>query len=556
MDISQTTLNPWKQIKVEDIAIKIHYGFTASSTKKNTGVKFLRITDIQEYKVDWYNVPFCEIDEYDLHKYLLHEGDIVFARTGATVGKSFLITGEIPNAIFASYLIRIKLSKKINPKYIFYFFQSADYWRQIGIRSIGIGQPNVNASGLGKITLPLAPIKEQNRIVLKIEELLTELDQAHKSLIRATRLLEIQRQSLLRNAFTGKLTEKWRSENDSIQANDFIRYIQTLKAETYRLELATWNDAKNKGKDPFLAKPKPNEDVIPLTKEEVNELDQLPERWNWTKLDSVTSITMGQSPAGTSYNEKGVGVPLINGPVEFGPSPFSTTLLTKWTTAPTKFCEAGDLILCIRGSTTGRQNISGFKACLGRGVAGIRAIGINQKYVNHFFSYSRRKIFELGTGTTFPNVSYNQLKDFPIPICSFEEQDQIVQEIEYKTTIIDNLELNINQNITRVEAFRLAVLKAAFEGRLSSNESDDDSIDKLLESIKYEQIEFIANEKILSKTRPKRVKNMEQQKGILEVLKENNGSLSTRELWLRNTTAPAEVKIDLFLSTTILLLAS
>jgi type I restriction enzyme S subunit len=77
--------NSWKELKVEDVSLKIHYGYTASSTKTNTGIKFLRITDIQDYKVNWDDVPFCEIDDYDIEKYILKEGDIVFARTGATV---------------------------------------------------------------------------------------------------------------------------------------------------------------------------------------------------------------------------------------------------------------------------------------------------------------------------------------------------------------------------------------------------------------------------------------------------------------------------------------
>ncbi len=109
-----TILNNWRQINVEDIASRIHYGYTTISTQKDTGIKFLRITDIQNYKVNWDIVPFCMIDLYDIKTYLLAEDDLVFARTGATVGKSFLIEGKPPTAIFASYLIRIQLSKFVN----------------------------------------------------------------------------------------------------------------------------------------------------------------------------------------------------------------------------------------------------------------------------------------------------------------------------------------------------------------------------------------------------------------------------------------------------------
>ncbi len=77
---------------------------------------------------------------------------------------------------------------------------------------------------------------------------------------------------------------------------------------------------------------------------------------------------MGQSPPGDTYNENNEGVPLINGPVEFGPDPFSETIIGKFTTAPSKMCKKGDLLICVRGATTGRTNIAGFDACIGRGV--------------------------------------------------------------------------------------------------------------------------------------------------------------------------------------------
>jgi type I restriction enzyme S subunit len=117
-------------------------------------------------------------------------------------------------------------------------------------------------------------------------------------------------------------------------------------------------------------------------------------------------------------------VPLINGPVEFGPDPLSETLEVKFTTQPTKFCERGDLILCVRGSTTGRTNIASGHACIGRGVAAIRA-SENQQYLNQFIISIRDRIFAMGTGTTFPNISGSQIKDILIPVPSIEVQVEI-----------------------------------------------------------------------------------------------------------------------------------
>ena len=93
-------------------------------------------------------------------KYRLSAGDIVFARTGATTGKSYLIENH-PEAIFASYLIRVGLSYLVHPRYVSVFFRSGPYWSQIERGKRGIGQPNVNARVLANITLPLPPVREQ-----------------------------------------------------------------------------------------------------------------------------------------------------------------------------------------------------------------------------------------------------------------------------------------------------------------------------------------------------------------------------------------------------------
>ncbi len=134
--------------------------------------------------------------------------------------------------------------------------------------------------------------------------------------------------------------------------------------------------------------------------------------WPTKRLGEVCEIIMGQSPDGESYNTTGEGVPLINGPVEFSAESFGKTVRTKFTTQPTKFCKEGDLILCVRGSTTGRMNIAGFDACVGRGVAAIRGKQY-QPWINHFVSSKRDEIHGKGTGATFPNVSGDSLANLP-----------------------------------------------------------------------------------------------------------------------------------------------
>src|SRR6266404_4781905 len=172
---SEVSPKPMVNVRLKDVSDSIQYGHTASAVAKPTGPRFLRITDIQNGTVDWNSVPSCDIVAEDVPKYRLSKGDLVFARTGATTGKSFLI-GDCPEAVFASYLIRVRVSADVDSRYLSAFFQSPDYWQQIEGGKRGIGQPNVNGKVLGEVQFPVAPLPEQRRIVAEIEKQFTRLE--------------------------------------------------------------------------------------------------------------------------------------------------------------------------------------------------------------------------------------------------------------------------------------------------------------------------------------------------------------------------------------------
>jgi len=194
----------WVWKKISDIANSIQYGYTGSAI--STGkYKMLRITDIQDNSVDWETVPFVKIDDKKAENYLLSDNDIVFARTGATVGKSFLIKKLSNKSVFASYLIRIQLKEKLNAQYVKYFFESGYYWEQIEDKSVGTGQPNVNGTLLGKLQIPIPSLTEQHRIVQKIEECFTLIDQIEESKLSLSQFIKQTKSKVLDLAIRGKL---------------------------------------------------------------------------------------------------------------------------------------------------------------------------------------------------------------------------------------------------------------------------------------------------------------------------------------------------------------
>ena len=161
----------WMWVRWGDLSQSIQYGYNAPAQESGR-IKMVRISDIQGGKVLWDSVPYCEIKEDDISTYLLGANDILFARTGGTVGKSYLVREVPEEAIYAGYLIRTRYSSLLCPEYLKYYMESQLYWGQLRNGTIATAQPNCNGKTLSKMVLPLPPLAEQKRIVEKLEQLL------------------------------------------------------------------------------------------------------------------------------------------------------------------------------------------------------------------------------------------------------------------------------------------------------------------------------------------------------------------------------------------------
>lgn len=161
----------WKWVRWGTLSESIQYGYNAPAQSFGR-IKMVRISDIQDGKVIWESVPFCNIHETEIADYILKKNDILFARTGGTVGKSYLVKDVPEESIYAGYLIRTRYSKSLCPEYMKYFMESALYWTQLKNGTIATAQPNCNGKTLAKMLLPLPPLAEQKRIVDKLEQLL------------------------------------------------------------------------------------------------------------------------------------------------------------------------------------------------------------------------------------------------------------------------------------------------------------------------------------------------------------------------------------------------
>ena len=271
----------WEWIRLGNICEPIRYGFT-SSAKDNGNSKLVRITDIQNNNVNWNNVPFCDVPTVKLKDLQLKTNDILIARTGGTVGKSFVVKNISEVAVFASYLIRIRLIDNELIDFVKYFLDSPYYWQMISLKQSGTGQPNVNATKLSEILIPIPPIEEQKRIVAKIEKLMPLVDEYAESYNRLQKIdnefEDKLKQSVLQYAMEGKLIKQ--DPNDE-PASELIKKIETEKAELIK-----------EGK---IKKSK----KLPAVTDDEKPFD-IPDSWEWVRLKQITTYGNFNSIKGSS----------------------------------------------------------------------------------------------------------------------------------------------------------------------------------------------------------------------------------------------------------------
>lgn len=212
------------------------------------------------------------------------------------------------------------------------------------------------------------------------------------------------------------------------------------------------------------------------------EVGVIPEDWEVKTLGDAAEVVMGQSPVGASYNRSGTGAPLINGPTEFTEK---YPIKIQWTSQPTKFCKKGDVLLCVRGSSTGRINISDDDYCIGRGVAAIRAkSGADTSFITFQVESAVKSILALTTGSTFPNIDGKSIRAIQFPLPPLPEQQAIASALSDVGALITALE----QLITKKRNIKQGAMQQLLTGKKRlPGFGGEWEVKKLGEILDYEQ---------------------------------------------------------------------
>ena len=287
--------NGWEWERWGNISQSIQYGYNAPALEHGA-IKMVRISDIQENCVLWDNVPYCQIEENDIDTYLLKVNDILFARTGGTVGKSFLVEEVPEKAIYAGYLIRTRYSSLLNPRYMKSFMESQLYWEQLKNGTIATAQPNCNGKTLAKMLLPIPPTKEQDRIVGKLTQLSSFLNnytlcQERLNLLNEE-IKEQLKKSILQEAIQGKLVPQTAEEGTAKELLEQIKAEKQKLVKEGKLKKSALNDSVIFRGDDNKYYEKIGKKCVDITEEIPFEI---PASWTWCHLNDIAESDLGKT---------------------------------------------------------------------------------------------------------------------------------------------------------------------------------------------------------------------------------------------------------------------
>ena len=436
----------WEWERWGNIALSIQYGYNAPALERGD-IKMVRISDIHDNVVQWENVPFCNIEAYDIDTYLLKENDILFARTGGTVGKSFLVQSVPEPAIYAGYLIRTRYSKELCPQYLKSFMESRLYWEQLKSGTIATAQPNCNGKTLGRMLLPIPPKAEQSRLVQKLASFTPIFQRYAKTQQDLENLNESiddkLKKSILQEAIQGRLVPQITEEGTAQEL------LEQIKLEKLQL-IKEGKLKKSAVVDSVIYKGDDNKYFEKVGKTEQDITDEIPfeipDDWKWCRIGSVLNIWSARRVHERDWRSS--GIPFyrareIGKMADWGHVDndlfIEQSLYDEFSKSGVP--QIGDLMMTAVG-TLGKTYVvetnnpfyykDGSVLCIGN------PFRLNPYYLKLFFESSAfaNQYLSESDGTTVATLTMVRLNRYLIPVPPLKEQTRIVEKIKTVTSIM------------------------------------------------------------------------------------------------------------------------
>lgn len=338
-----------------------------------TGVPLLRLRNIERTKVNLEKSNFLDPEKVAKKwaHFALKEGDLLIS-TSASLGRVSVVGPEAVGSVAYTGIIRFRSSsEKLDHNYLRAFLSSSAFIEQAEQMATGSVIKHFGPSHLKQMAIVLPSLDEQ----VQFASIFDALDNRISLLNETNTTLEAIAQALFKS---------WFIDFDPVHAKHEGREPEGMGTDIASLFPSSFEES-----------------VLGL----------VPTGWHFTPLETVATVIMGLSPKGDSYNSNAIGVPLINGPVEFGDY---FPLQTKWTDCASRMAKESDLIFCVRGSTTGRRVVSDSEYCIGRGVCAIRANKSSYGFIYQTINFGLDRLLSKTTGSVFPSLSSPDIKNFQV----------------------------------------------------------------------------------------------------------------------------------------------
>ena len=478
-----------KEYKVSDIALNTPNAMStgpfgsAISSKffQEKGVPVIRggnlSADVTKRMSDVGLVYISEEKAKEFKRSTVKSGDLIFTCWG-TINQVGLINDDL---IFSEYVISNKQMKltpdpdKADYLFLYYLFSSPMKQSEILSNGIGAAVPGFNLGQLKNHVVNLPPVSIQK----KIASTLNTFDNKIRLNNETNQTLEQITQAIFKSWFVdfeptkAKIAAREALLADASKENKALTAGQIAKAPSLE-EIA---DAERQaaiqaiGGTGYIVPTEQLETFADLFPNQLvdSELGEIPEGWEASILGQHFDVTMGQSPKGDTYNEKGDGIVFYQGRRDFGfrfPSP------RVYTTDPKRFAEAGDTLISVR-APVGDKNMAYERCCLGRGVGGIRHKSDMTSFTYAFISVIEHKLGESGSdGTVFSSINKNELNKVPFVAPS-------PKLIEIFETLVKpmNEQVKVNSNqINALEELRDSLLPKLLSGEITLSNDQKDAV--------------------------------------------------------------------------------
>ncbi|MBA4189518.1 MAG: hypothetical protein C0467_16135 [Planctomycetaceae bacterium] len=521
-EVQSDTLPPlppsWCWAELSEIA-EIEGGITkgqnrlAGSTTRE--IPYLRVANVQRGFLDLNEMKTIPADEQIICDLQLQVGDVLFTEGGDRdkLGRGWVWNGELSECIHQNHIFRARPNTSvILPKFVSHHGNlfGQDWFSRNGKQTTNLA--SINKRVLRRFPVPVPPLAEQERILARLDELLSDLDAGVSALQRARANLKKYRAAVLKAAVTGELTTDWRAAHPNAEpATKLLDRILTERRRKWEADqLAKF--AAN-GKTP----PKGWQEKYPKPVEpKTDSLQILPQGWCWATIEQLTElVTKGTSPSWQGYDYTTNGVPFLRSQnVRWGELDLNELayLPEKFNqTHPLSIIRTGDVLLNLVGASVGRaalasESLNG--ANLNQAVAIIRLFKdsmIPRLLVQILLSpLLQLHISATKVDVARANFNLDDVRPTPIPLPPKDEQGVLCSEVEYQLSLIVATENYIAASLKRATRLRQSILKEAFAGRLVPQDPKDEPASVLLERIRQSRTASTAGARPNRPTRPRR----------------------------------------------------